>query len=117
MRPWEALHKAKPVIARPKAVAIHGFMLWRKWPYSSMDCRVAKAPRSDAGMDRHFAALLAMTHLCRPSLAAEHTHIVCGHRAVIVVNWPTATYALDGAAQNVPREIATGFVAFIGLAA
>ena len=33
----EGLYESKSVIARPQAVAIHGFM----------DCRVASAPRSD----------------------------------------------------------------------
>ena len=101
MRPREALHKAKPVIARPKAVAIHGFMLWRKWPDSSMDCRVA--------------ALLVMTNFCRPSLAAKHSHIVFGHSAVIVINGTLTTYALDCTAQNVACEIAARLVALIRL--
>ena len=48
-------------------------------------------------------------------LATEHSHIVFGHRAVIVINGTLTTYALDCTAQNVACEIAARLVALIRL--
>ena len=85
----------KPVIARPKGVAIHGFM----------DCRVASAPRSDGGSTHGEDALLQAFDSCAPSHTLDEAS---GKRALAAFGLPVPRGKVVSAAE------AAGFADSLG---
>jgi acyl-CoA synthetase (NDP forming) len=76
----------EPVIARPKAVAIHGFM----------DCRVASAPRSGGGSTHFEDALLQAFDSCAPSHTLDEA---AGKQALAAFGLPVPRGQVVSAAQ------------------
>ncbi len=85
----------EPVIARPKAVAIHGFM----------DCRVASAPRSDGGSTHGEDARLQAFVSCAPSHTLDEA---AGKRALAAFGLPVPRGQVVSAAE------AAGFADSLG---